>query len=141
MRIAGACAALLIAATAAQAQVAQNEPTCRALRQGEALITKIVFADGYAVEAPWQVVRQTQSGHGTAVKAVLRTIIETEPASGRRQATPLPEDVEMTFRGSTPSELLSTAASIWCATVLQARDPHHHTPGAWETPLPGRILM
>jgi hypothetical protein len=123
MRVAGAWAAVLVVTASAQAQVSQKEPICRALRQGEALITKIQFADGYIVEGPWRVVAQTQSGGTTAVKAVLYQIIETEPLSGKRQTTALPDAVEMTFRGDTSLDLLDTAANLWCATVMKARPP------------------
>jgi hypothetical protein len=128
MRIAGAWVAVLVVAASAQAQVSQNEPTCRALRHGEALITKVEFADGYTVEGPWHVVAQTQKGRTTAITVVLHQIIETEPLSGKRQTTALPDAVEMTFQGTTPADLLDTAAHIWCATVMRARPPDQALP-------------
>lgn len=128
MRIAGAWVAGLVIAASAQAQVSQNEPTCRADLRGKALVTKIQFADGYTVEAPWRVVAHAQAGGTTALKVVLHKIIETEPLSGKRQTTALPDAVEMTFRGSTPIDLLDTAANLWCATVMKARPPLQVSP-------------
>ena len=135
MRIAGAWAAVVVVAASAQAQVSRNEPTCRALRHGEALITKIEFADGYTVEAPWRVVAQTRTGKTTAMTVVLHQIIETEPLSGKRQTIALPDAVEMTFRGDTQTALLDVAANIWCATVMRARPQHQESPfNGWVVP-------
>lgn len=135
----GAWAAVLVVTWSAQAQVTRSEPTCRAVRHGEALITKIEFANGYAIEGPWRVVAQTQRGRTAAMTVVLHQIIETEPRSGRRQTTALPTTVEMTFRGDTPTDLLDAAANVWCATVRKARTQYQESLGAEAVPL-GRLM-
>jgi hypothetical protein len=121
MRIAGVWAALLIGTASLQAQEAQDAATCRAERRGEALITKIEYADGYGVEGPWRVMEDVRAGTATTVRAVLDRIVETRSFTSRRQMTALPTAIEMTFRGRSIRDLLDEAANVWCLTVMKAR--------------------
>jgi hypothetical protein len=121
MRMAGAWAAVLIGAASLEAQTPQNAAACRAERRGEALITKIEYADGYSVEGPWRVTEDVRAGRATTVRAVLDRIVETRPLTSTRHMTALPTAIEMTFRGRSPSDLLDEAANLWCVTVMKAR--------------------
>jgi hypothetical protein len=121
MRVLGVMFAAIATACSAQAQVSQREPACRAERSGDELVTRIVFPDGYTVEAPWRVTAVATVAHGATITAVLDHIVETRPLSDAPQMTELPDAIQMTFRGRTMTDLLSEAAQVWCSTVLHTR--------------------
>ena len=107
-------------------QVAQRSPVCRASMDGGQLTTVVQFEDGYTVEGPWQVLQNrtaalNDGGRGTQIGARLDRIVEVDPTTGQRQATPFPNPVDVTFEGHTQGELMSRAAQIWCASVMKAR--------------------
>ena len=107
-------------------QVSDREPVCRGSMDGGRLTTVVQFEDGYTVEAPWQVMQNkagplTDGGRGIQMGARLDRIIEVDPATGARQATPFPNPVSITFEGHNRDELISRAAQIWCSSVLKAR--------------------
>lgn len=116
----GMMAILLAAASQAAAQN-QRAPTCKAIRQGETIVTRFEHPDGYSVEGPWRVTARKQVSHSAAVTAVLDHIVETAAPAAPPTSTPLPNVVEMTFEGPTLDDVLLSAANLWCVTVLQAR--------------------
>ncbi len=118
--------ALVLPAGAGAQQVAQRVPVCRASMDGGQLTTVVQFEDGYTVEGPWQVLQNRAAAlddgaNGIQVGARLDRIVEVNPATGERQATPFPNPVDVTFEGHTQNELVSRAAQIWCASVMKAR--------------------
>lgn len=109
------------------AQNPGNAPACRASLDGDQLTTTIEFPDGYAVEAPWRVAwnrsASLEDGRpGVVAAARLDHIVEVDPATGQRVATPFPEPIETTFEGHSEEELIYRAAQIWCVTVLKAQE-------------------
>lgn len=123
MRVVGVLIAVTALACNAQAQVSRHEPACRAEHNGEELVTRIVFPDGYTVEAPWHVTARASAGRSATITAVLDHIIETRPLSRSRLLTELPGRIQMTFHGQTMGDLLSEAAEVWCSTVMHSRSP------------------
>lgn len=122
MRVVAVVAATLLLAGVAEAQiVVNNGAACRAEHSGEELLTKIVFPDGYTVEAPWHVTGVVKTAKKTDITAVLDHIIETRPVNAKRELVELPGPVQMTFSGRSLSALLNEAANLWCATVLKVR--------------------
>ncbi len=118
--------ALVLPVGASAQQVAQQSPVCRASMDGGQLTTVVQFEDGYTVEGPWQVLQNRAAAlddgaKGIQVGARLDRIVEVNPATGERQATPFPNPVDVTFEGHTQDELISRAAQIWCASVMKAR--------------------
>lgn len=112
---------LATAAASASAQNPRSGGTCKADQSGNLLITSIEYTDGYKVEAPWRVLSTRREQRGSAsMTAVLDHIIETNPTTGKRQSTPLPGAIELTFEGENNVMLLREAADIWCATVTKA---------------------
>lgn len=108
------------------AQTPNDPPACRGDMDGDRLTTTIEFADGYAVEAPWQVrynrtARLDNGAEGIEVGASLDRIVEVDPRTGERVTTPFPEPIETTFRADNERELIHQAAQIWCLTVLRAQ--------------------
>jgi len=100
---------------------AHEDATCKANQSGSILLTSVEYDNGYKVEAPWRVVSSTQPAHGAVrMTAVLDHIIETNPATGKRQLTALPGAIEMTFRGESSTHMLREAADVWCSTVAKA---------------------
>jgi hypothetical protein len=102
--------------------------TCKANQAGDILLTSVEYDNGYKVEAPWRVV-STQTAKEGAVRltAVVDHIIETNPTTRKRQLTPLPGAIEMTFQGDNSYLMLREAADLWCSTVakaLGARETH-----------------
>lgn len=138
MRVVGVATALLLMACGAEAQVAHREPVCQAVREGENLITRVHFPDGYSVEGPWHVTETVRTG-SKSISAVLDRIVETRPLSGTRETTALPAAIQMTFSGPTMDDVLAEAASVWCRTVLQAR-PIPRVPPASDEPVPIKIM-
>lgn len=138
MRVVGVAALVLLVACGAEAQVAQREPVCQAVRVGEDLITRVSFPDGYLVEGPWHVTETVRSG-SRSISAILDHIVEIRPLSGRRETTSLPEAIKMTFRGPTMDDVLAEAASVWCETVLHSR-PVPGAPEVWDQPVPNKIM-
>lgn len=122
-----AVAALLLPGAAGAQQMAGRNPVCRASMTGSQLTTVVQFEDGYTVEGPWQVLQNNRAvaledgGKGLQVGARLDRIVEVDPSTGQRQATPFPSPVNVTFEGHSQDELISRAAQIWCASVLKAR--------------------
>lgn len=113
---------LFVGSREVSAQSKTSAATCHADRDGEDLITKIEYPDGYTVEGPWRVTATaTEKGAATTVTAELDHIVEIQAISREQHRTPLPGIVEMTFRGNSVSELLNEAANVWCATVIHAR--------------------
>lgn len=112
---------LAAAAASASAQTPRSGGTCRANQSGGVLLTSVEYADGYRVEAPWRVLSSQVDRNGSAtMTATLDHIIETNPATGKRQRTPLPGTIEMTFEGATGVLMLREAADVWCSTVAKA---------------------
>jgi hypothetical protein len=110
----------LTIAGSAQAQI-RGGGTCKANQSGDILLTSVEYDNGYKVEAPWKVVA-TQGAEPGPVRtvAVVDHIIETNPATRKRQLTPLPGAIEMTFQGETNALMLREAADLWCSTVAKA---------------------
>jgi hypothetical protein len=113
--------ALLPAGLTAQSS---QVPACKANLEGPRLTTTIEFRNGYAVEAPWRVVSNRVSSlgdgrPGRVVSARLSGIVEIDPETGRRTATPFPEAIETVFEGRTHDDVLANAAQVWCMTVLK----------------------
>jgi hypothetical protein len=112
---------------AIRAQAPSDEiPVCRATLNGTELTTLVQFRDGYTVEGPWHVTTpQTASladgGAGVAFGATLDRIVEVDPVSGKRESTPFPSPLEVTFEGHDRDELISRAAQVWCLSVWKAR--------------------
>lgn len=109
------------------AQAQDQAPACRADLDGDRLTTTIEFADGYAVQAPWDVEYNRpatlQNGQsGIEVGASLDRIIEVNPDTGERVVTPFPEPIETTFQAANEQELAYRAAQVWCLTVLKAQE-------------------
>ena len=131
MRFIMKAVAVVVAAVALPAglgaqQVARGSPVCRASMDGGQLTTVVQFEDGYTVEGPWQVLQNRAASlddgaRGIQVGARLDRIVEVDPSTGERQATPFPNPVDVTFEGHTQDELVSRAAQIWCASVMKAR--------------------
>jgi hypothetical protein len=111
---------LAASAASANAQTPRSGGTCKADQSGDLLITSIEYTDGYKVEAPWRVLSSRREPRIASMTAVLDHIIETNPATGKRQTTPLPGAIEMTFEGENNVLMLREAADIWCATVAKA---------------------
>jgi hypothetical protein len=112
---------LAIWSGAASAQNSRSAPLCKADQAGKILLTSIEYNDGYKVEAPWRVITTQKSKDGNQqMRAILDHIIETKPLSKKRQLTPLPGAIEMTFRGTNNNVMLREAADIWCSTVAKA---------------------
>jgi len=112
------------------AQGSDQAPTCRGSMEGDRLTTTITFPNGYTVEGPWRVsgnrpVALEDGTRGVAVNASLDRIIEVEPGSGQRVATPFPEPIETTFDGQNEQQLVERAAQIWCMTVIRAQQNQH----------------
>ncbi len=123
---AAAVMALVVPAVAGAQQVTDREPVCRGSMDGARLTTVVQFEDGYTVEAPWQVTQNragpiSDGGRGIQMGARLDRIIEVDPSTGVRQATPFPNPVDITFEGHSRDELISRAAQIWCSSVVKAR--------------------
>ncbi len=108
-------------AGAASAQSSRGEAICKADQAGKILLTSVEYRDGYKVEAPWRVIatRKATDG-GQRMTAVLDHIIETNPLTEKRQLTPLPGAIEMTFSGVNNHVVLREAADVWCSTVAKA---------------------
>jgi hypothetical protein len=109
------------------AQDPGEAPACRASLDGDQLTTTIEFSDGYAVEAPWQVVWNRSASledgsRGVSATAKLDRIVEVRPGSKERVMTPFPEPITTTFEGHSEQELAYRAAQIWCLTVLKAQE-------------------
>ncbi len=111
---------MTVIAGSANAQ-GRSDGTCRANHSGDILLTTVQYENGYKVEAPWRVVSSNQPRQGAArMTAILDHIIETNPATGKRQLTPLPGAIEMTFQGDNNAMMLREAADVWCSTVAKA---------------------
>jgi hypothetical protein len=139
--MAGAWFVLLMAASSVQAQVGDRTPTCRAERLGEALITRIEYPDGYRVEGPWRITRDTRAGSLSTIQAVLDRIVEFRPLTSTQQMTSLPSAIEMTFRGRSPVALLEEAANVWCVTVMKARASYDYSAVKRRAATPNRVEM
>ncbi len=118
--------ALVLPVEVGAQQLAEPSPVCRASMDGGQLTTVVQFEDGYTVEGPWQVLQNhaaalDDGAKGIQVGARLDRIVEVNPSTGERQATPFPNPVDVTFEGHTQDELVSRAAQIWCASVMKAR--------------------
>jgi hypothetical protein len=111
---------MTVIAGSAQAQV-RGDGTCKANQSGDILLTSAEYENGYKVEAPWKVISSEKAGQGAVrMTAIVDHIIETNPVTGKRQRTPLPGAIELTFRGATSALLLREAADVWCSTVAKA---------------------
>jgi hypothetical protein len=115
--------ALLPAAAAAQDSATQ--PTCKADRTGDQLLTTVNYPDGFTVEAPWRIL-DVRAGVSTgdrniSVLASLDRVIEYNPVRKERVATPFPSSVEIVFEADSEDGILETAAQVWCATVAKVR--------------------
>ncbi len=140
MKVVVAAALALPMGVGAQ-QVARQSPVCRASMGGGQLTTVVQFEDGYTVEGPWQVLQNRAAAlddgaRGVQMGARLDRIVEVDPTTGERQATPFPSPVDVTFEGHTQDELISRAAQIWCASVIKARaeSPNKSTGVSHATP-------
>jgi hypothetical protein len=109
-----------VAATANAQASPDGEAACKANHNGSLLLTTAQFTNGYKVEAPWRVLTVTTQTRRARVTAKLDYIVETDPVTGKRQRTPLPGPIEMTFNGETSGTMLEHAADVWCATVAKA---------------------
>ncbi len=132
---------LLAPAAVGAQQVSDREPVCRGSMDGGRLTTVVQFEDGYTVEGPWEVMQNhagplSDGGRGIQMGARLDRIIEVDPSTGARQATPFPNPVNMTFEGHNRDELINRAAQIWCASVLKARADRAKDTPSDDTPRP-----
>jgi len=141
MRMAGAWVAVVLAASALQAQEMEPSPTCRAERNGSALTTRIQYSDGYRVDAPWRIMEDSRAGATSIVRAVLDRVIEFEPLTSTQQITSLPSAIVVTFRGTSAVDLLEEAANVWCMTVMKARASHDFPGGKRGGGIPGLVAM
>jgi hypothetical protein len=113
--------ALLITVIAGGANAqGRADGTCRANQSGDILLTSVEYDNGYKVEAPWRVVSSDKVEGTVRTTAVVDHIIETNPATRKRQLTPLPGAIEMTFQGEDTASMLREAADVWCSTVAKA---------------------
>jgi hypothetical protein len=110
---------MTVIAGSAHAQV-RGDGTCKANQSGDILLTSVEYQNGYKVEAPWRVISSEKAQGAVRMTAVVDHIIETNPATRKRQLTPLPGAIEMTFRGDDNAALLREAADLWCSTVAKA---------------------
>lgn len=138
---AAAVMALVVPGIAGAQQVSGREPVCRGSMAGGRLTTVVQFEDGYTVEAPWQVMQNragpiADGGRGIQMGARLDRIIEVDPSTGVRQATPFPNPVDVTFEGRNRDELISRAAQVWCASVVKARADRARDDDKDDTPRP-----
>ena len=131
MRVVVAVAVALFAAGPVAAQSRQDAPACRAARNGDEIVTRIVYPDGYAVEGPWRV-KASRSGVSSSLTltAILRNIVEIPANSAERRSTPLRSAIEMTFTGESIDDVLTEAAHVWCVTVMRVRPTDRVKPGA-----------
>jgi hypothetical protein len=107
-------------AGSAQAQ-SLGDGTCKANQSGDILLTSVEYSNGYKVEAPWRVISSDKPKQGAVrMTAVVDHIIETNAVTRKRQMTPLPGAIEMTFQGDNSAMMLREAADIWCSTVAKA---------------------
>ena len=104
----------------ANAQLARSEPVCKADQAGNVLVTTIQYDDGYRVDGPWRVSSAGRKRGVSRITATLDHIVETDPFTNKRQLTPLPGPIEMTFEANSSGRLLEEAASVWCETVTKA---------------------
>lgn len=125
--------ALLITVIAGSANAqSRADGICKANQTGDILLTSVEYENGYKVEAPWRVISSEKAKQGAVrLTAVVDHIIETNPATRKRQLTPLPGAIEMTFQGDNSNLMLREAADLWCSTVAKAL-------GARETQAPVR---
>ena len=113
-------AMMTVIAGSAHAQ-GRGDGTCKANQSGNILLTSVEYSNGYKVEAPWRVISSDKAKEGAVrMTAVVDHIIETNAATRKRQMTPLPGAIEMTFRGENSAMMLREAADIWCSTVAKA---------------------
>lgn len=139
MRAVGMVLGLMVFAAAAQAQTTEKPTNCRADRRGEDLITRIEYSNGYAVEGPWHVTALGVDRGARTITAVLDHIVEVQAFTLKREMTPLPGAIEMTFRGQSSADVLNEAAHVWCTTILQAHPPTQMKPPANEVLSQNRI--
>ena len=108
------------------AQAPQADTNCRADRTGDRLITTFAYPGGQLVEGPWRITHSRVASidgarRGIALTAVLDRIVEFDPHTRARNATPFPTAVEVVFEGETEADVMASAARVWCATVTRAR--------------------
>lgn len=120
-----AAAVLAMPATLAGQAPADAPPACSGELDGEVLTTTIKFPDGYAVEAPWDVLASRSTSAGGAAGHVMAVhldhIVEHDGLTGQATTTPFPSPIETTFEGATVDEVIYQAAQVWCMTVLRVR--------------------
>ena len=114
LALAGSCLTL------AAAQTSGPEPVCKADQAGNVLLTTIQYDDGYRVDGPWRIHTTNKRRGVTRLTATLDHIVETDPLTRKRQLTPLPDAIELTFEGASAPQLMRHAAEVWCATVSRA---------------------
>ncbi|MGH7471949.1 MAG: hypothetical protein ACRENP_28695 [Longimicrobiales bacterium] len=126
MRIRNLALALLIVPGTLAAQASPINPTCKADRTGDRLLTSVEYPNGYRIDAPWVVVDQrTEAANGNSaivVTAILDRIIEYDPVTREQNVTPFPSAVEVVFEANSPEEVLQAAAKVWCSTVAKVRN-------------------
>lgn len=120
-----AAAALVVPAALAGQGPAAAPPACSGELDGQVLTTMIKFPDGYAVEAPWNVLANRPTSingaPGYLMSVHLDHIVEHDGVTGQATTTPFPSPIETTFEGATVDEVVYQAAQVWCMTVLRVR--------------------
>jgi hypothetical protein len=127
MRIRNLALTLLLVPGLLAAQASPINPTCKADRTGDRLLTSVEYPNGYRIDAPWIIVDQrTEAANGSSallvVTAILDRIIEYDPVTREQQVTPFPSAVEVVFEANSPEEVLQAAARVWCSTVAKVRN-------------------
>jgi hypothetical protein len=125
MKIRAIALVLALLPASALAQNSPTQPTCKADRQGDRLLTTVNYPDGFTVEAPWRIL-DVRAGVSTgarniAVLASLDRVVEYNPVRRERVATAFPSSVEIVFEADSEDGILEAAAQVWCATVAKVR--------------------
>lgn len=106
------------------AQASNIQANCSADRRGDRVTASIQYPNGYIAEAPWRVaqIRRTQAALPTLiVTAVLDRVIEVNPVTRERVATPFPSAVEIEVEVQSEDEIVPAVAKMWCSTVTRVR--------------------
>lgn len=125
--------ALALLPSLLSAQASPIQPNCSAERRGDRVVTTVQYANGYLAEAPWRVahIRAANTAQPSLiVTAVLDRVIEYNPATRERVATPFPSNVEIELEVPSPDEILPAVAKVWCSTVTRVRGADTPRPGA-----------
>jgi len=116
-------------------------PACSAELSGNVMRTEIRFSDGYAITAPWHIVRsQADEPHRAdsprRVAMVLDRVEERSAQLPMALVTAFDRPILVTFEGRTDDEIVYHAAQAWCATVIRSHMAGHRS----FTPAPHELM-